>query len=328
MARRSKTIVGLDIEPAPSPPYRWPPPTASPSSVPRVADLDPHVVRDGEVTDGEALTDGLRALWSQNSWLDRKVRIGVANRASSSASWTCRRWRTSRTSRPRSGSRPRTSSRWPLDQAVLDFQSLGLVETARRPAPPRPARRGPPRHDRAPAGGPRRRPAPRGRRPLRLRHGPRPQASRTARCSTSPSAASRTSRSPRTATASSPASRRRPGGHGRRPRRAPGPDAGPRPRLAAPRRPGHPARRGRRRAAIIEDARAVLTDGARRIAADVRASLDFHHTQSAGLPMVERVLLTGPAVTVPGFAEPWSASSGCRSSRGVTPTARPTWPRR
>ena len=56
-------------------------------------------------------------------------------------------------------------------------------------------------------------------------------------------------------------------------------------------------------AGIIADARSVLTDGARRVASDVRASLDFHHTQSAGLPMVERVLLTGPAVAVPGFAE-------------------------
>ena len=55
--------------------------------------------------------------------------------------------------------------------------------------------------------------------------------------------------------------------------------------------------------AIIADARAVLTDGARRVASDVRASLDFHHTQKPGLPMVERVLLTGPAVAVPGFSE-------------------------
>jgi Tfp pilus assembly PilM family ATPase len=35
----------------------------------------------------------------------------------------------------------------------------------------------------------------------------------------------------------------------------------------------------------------------------VRASLDFHHTQNVGGPMVERVLLTGPAVAVAGFAE-------------------------
>ena len=55
--------------------------------------------------------------------------------------------------------------------------------------------------------------------------------------------------------------------------------------------------------AIVEDARAVLADGARRVATDVRASLDFHHTQSVGGPMVERVLLTGPAVAVPGFAD-------------------------
>jgi Tfp pilus assembly PilM family ATPase len=50
------------------------------------------------------------------------------------------------------------------------------------------------------------------------------------------------------------------------------------------------------------DARNVLIEGARRVATEVRASLDFHHTQNAGGPVVERVLLTGPAVAVPGFA--------------------------
>src|SRR4029078_10440462 len=79
MGRRSKPIVGLDIEPGSIAAVQVA--TADGLSVERAAvvDLDPHVVRDGEVADGEALTRALKALWSQNSWLDRKVRIGVAN---------------------------------------------------------------------------------------------------------------------------------------------------------------------------------------------------------------------------------------------------------
>lgn len=43
--------------------------------------------------------------------------------------------------------------------------------------------------------------------------------------------------------------------------------------------------------------RSVVADGVRRIAADVRASLDFHGTD------VERVVLTGPGLSVPGLAD-------------------------
>ena len=52
------------------------------------------------------------------------------------------------------------------------------------------------------------------------------------------------------------------------------------------------------------EARAIMSDGLRRIAGEVRNSIDFHvgaaDEQGAA---VERVLLTGPAIAVPGFAE-------------------------
>ena len=54
-------------------------------------------------------------------------------------------------------------------------------------------------------------------------------------------------------------------------------------------------------ATIVADARRVLLDGARRIAADVRNTLDFHSAQAAAEP-VSRVRLTGPAAAIPGFA--------------------------
>ena len=55
-------------------------------------------------------------------------------------------------------------------------------------------------------------------------------------------------------------------------------------------------------AEIVVEARNVLTEGVRRIADDVRNSLDFHAMQE-GAAGAERVVLTGPAVGIPGFAE-------------------------
>lgn len=53
---------------------------------------------------------------------------------------------------------------------------------------------------------------------------------------------------------------------------------------------------------VIEDARAVLADGVRRIATEVRNSVDFHHAQGSG-ESVARCIVTGPAASIRGFAE-------------------------
>jgi type IV pilus assembly protein PilM len=55
-------------------------------------------------------------------------------------------------------------------------------------------------------------------------------------------------------------------------------------------------------AEIVVEARSVLTEGVRRIGDEVRNSLDFHVMQDGSTP-VERVVLTGPAVAIPGFSE-------------------------
>jgi type IV pilus assembly protein PilM len=52
---------------------------------------------------------------------------------------------------------------------------------------------------------------------------------------------------------------------------------------------------------IVENARRVLLDGVRRIAADVRSSLDFHRMQDEAAA-VSSAVLTGPASGIPGFA--------------------------
>jgi type IV pilus assembly protein PilM len=61
---------------------------------------------------------------------------------------------------------------------------------------------------------------------------------------------------------------------------------------------------------IIADARAVLLQGSRRLAGDIRASLEFHRTQAVGGADVERAVLTGAAVAVPGFAEALATELG------------------
>jgi type IV pilus assembly protein PilM len=53
---------------------------------------------------------------------------------------------------------------------------------------------------------------------------------------------------------------------------------------------------------IVADARSVLADGARRIADDVRNSLEFYAAQEDATP-VQRAVLTGPAAAIGGFAD-------------------------
>ena len=111
--------------------------------------------------------------------------------------------------------------------------------------------------------------------------------------------------------------------------------ARPRPRLARARRPAR-RRRGRSRATptIVAAARRVLLDGARRIAAEVRNSLDFHLAQG-GNAVVERAVLAGPAARHPRLRR--RALLGARPAghhrrrrrrarRGSTPAASPLPP--
>jgi type IV pilus assembly protein PilM len=53
---------------------------------------------------------------------------------------------------------------------------------------------------------------------------------------------------------------------------------------------------------IVVEARSILSEGVLRIGDEVRNSLDFHVMQE-GSASVDRVVLTGPAVAIPGFAE-------------------------
>src|SRR3954454_15904589 len=79
MARPSKNVIGLDIDPS----------GISAAEVrvngriavhrAAVAQLEPGVLRDGEVVDVEALAAALRGLWREHKGLGKRVRVGVAN---------------------------------------------------------------------------------------------------------------------------------------------------------------------------------------------------------------------------------------------------------
>jgi type IV pilus assembly protein PilM len=79
MAKRTKTLVGLDIDA-----------TGIVAAsvvvngrvrVERVAfgPLEPGIIRDGEVADVDGLADALRTLYRENKGLDKRVRVGLAN---------------------------------------------------------------------------------------------------------------------------------------------------------------------------------------------------------------------------------------------------------
>jgi type IV pilus assembly protein PilM len=60
--------------------------------------------------------------------------------------------------------------------------------------------------------------------------------------------------------------------------------------------------------AVVQDAREILAEGAQRIAAEVRNSVDFLHAGQG--PTVQRAVLTGPALAIPGFSTALSEHLG------------------
>ena len=68
--------------------------------------------------------------------------------------------------------------------------------------------------------------------------------------------------------------------------------------------------------AIVSEARHVLLEGSRRIAAEVGNSLDFHRMQG-GDGMVARAVLTGPVAAIPGFDVSLSSALGLPVTVGV-----------
>ena len=73
---------------------------------------------------------------------------------------------------------------------------------------------------------------------------------------------------------------------------------------------------------IVADARAVLTAGVDRIVDEVRNSLDFYAGQGASV-LVERAVVTGPAVAIPGFVDQLAAGVTIPVEAGQVAEAQP-----
>ena len=73
---------------------------------------------------------------------------------------------------------------------------------------------------------------------------------------------------------------------------------------------------------IVLEARTVLTEGVSRIGDDVRNSLDFYKMQSGGAEL-ERAVTTGPAVAIPGFVEALEQQLGLTLEVGLVGESRP-----
>jgi type IV pilus assembly protein PilM len=73
---------------------------------------------------------------------------------------------------------------------------------------------------------------------------------------------------------------------------------------------------------IVVEARNVLSESVRRIADEVRNSLDFY-TMQEGATAVERAVLTGPAVAIPGFTDHLSQELALPLEAGLASEGRP-----
>jgi type IV pilus assembly protein PilM len=73
---------------------------------------------------------------------------------------------------------------------------------------------------------------------------------------------------------------------------------------------------------IVAEARTVLSDGAMRIADDVRSSLDFYRMQE-DVEDIERAFLTGPATALPGFSDALAEALSLPLEVGLVVEGRP-----
>jgi type IV pilus assembly protein PilM len=125
--KASRSVVGLDLDPAHVAAAEVD--VNGVVSVRRgaVARLSPGVLRDGEVADGGALTEAIKSLWAEND-LPKDVRLGIANQRI-----VVRTLDMPALDDEALGAAVRVEAPdhipMPMDEAVLDFQSLGTVDT-------------------------------------------------------------------------------------------------------------------------------------------------------------------------------------------------------
>jgi type IV pilus assembly protein PilM len=98
-----------------------------------VAHLRPGILRDGEVTDADALSEALRTLFAEHD-LPKRVRLGIANQRIVVRSLDLPLMDDEKALFAAARALAPDHIPMPIDEAVLDMQSLGVVDT---PAGPR-----------------------------------------------------------------------------------------------------------------------------------------------------------------------------------------------
>ena len=134
MAKKTPNYVGLEIEPSAVHAVAVGGSGALSVKDAAVAPLEQGIVRDGEVDDVNGLTEALKALFAEHKALPKRVRIGIANQKIVVRVIEL----PPITDAKELDAAVRFSAQehlpMPLDGAVLDFQALGVVDT---PAGPR-----------------------------------------------------------------------------------------------------------------------------------------------------------------------------------------------
>lgn len=319
MARSPKTkrpVVGLDIEPGAIAAAMVDPAGGLTMTQTASAPLAPNVVRDGEVADVETLAEALKALFRDHK-LDRRVRIGVANQRIVVRTLDLPPVESAKELDAVVRFHAQDELPMRLDEAVIDFHALGVVET--------------------PAGPKQRVVLVAARRTLiesvvaaARTAGLRPEgvdlsAFAMVRALSDGSAAptlflavggltnlaiaeagtvvfTRVSGSGLEGMAGMLAERR---GIAIEEARATLAAVG----VDGPIEPGAEEEAGMARAALIE--------GIRRIAGEARASLDFHHTANDAGEPVQRAVVTGPVIGIPGFVDALAEELGLPVVPGV-----------
>lgn len=129
MAKRIPSYVGLEIEPSAVHAASVSVSGTLSVKMAAFAPLEAGVVRDGEVTDVEALSEVLRAMWAENKDLPKRVRIGVANQKIVVRVIELPPIEDPKQLAAAVRFRAQDEIPMPLDAAVLDFRALDVVET-------------------------------------------------------------------------------------------------------------------------------------------------------------------------------------------------------
>jgi type IV pilus assembly protein PilM len=127
-SKAAKSVVGLDLDPAHVAAAEVHVNGAVAVKRGAVAPLTPGVLRDGEVADGPALTEAIKALWSEHD-LPKSVRIGIANQRIVVRTLDMPPLDDDRALEAAVRVEAPDHIPMPMDEAVLDFQRLGTIDT-------------------------------------------------------------------------------------------------------------------------------------------------------------------------------------------------------